>query len=612
MIFSKKRKSILFKIELLFLFFFIVSTSISIALALRSSEFVSGEALKQAMEQKLIGDINSFIYRIEKEYGNLSVVNNTMADSKRKPIDDRFELVDQITVENGVVATIFVKDGDDYRRAVTSVKDENGKRASGTYLGKNSEAYNAINDGKTFIGKAKILKEDYYTVYKPIITKNSEIIGIYFVGVKISSITSLIKKRLAFTGVLMIFNSIFLIVLSVIFSSWLIKRLILNPVKVSLGILKDISEGEGDLTRRINNTTDDEIGEMIHYFNSTLEKLAQMVINIKTQSGKLSQVGIDLASNMNETAASVNEISANIQSVKNQTINQSSSLVETTASMESVTKSLEALNELIENQSVNVTQSSSSIGDMIDNIDKVTRTLIGNSDNIISLTKASEEGRSDITQMTADIEEIAKESDGLLEISKVIQNIASQTNLLAMNAAIEAARAGDSGKGFAVVADEVRKLAESAGDQAKIVSSVLKKIQDTVFKITKSTEQVLLKFDSIESEVKIVSKQGADIRNSMEEQTSKSEQVLGAINRLKDITQNVKNSSLEMLAGSKEVVKESKNLNQITQEIAQSMNEMASGAEQISIAVNKVNDISIQNKTSIEALAEEVGKFKVN
>jgi methyl-accepting chemotaxis protein len=248
---------------------------------------------------------------------------------------------------------------------------------------------------------------------------------------------------------------------------------------------------------------------------------------------------------------------------------------------------------------------------MLANIKSVTQTLVKNAANVKELMEASEVGRVGLQGVAADIQEIAHESEGLLEINSVMENIASQTNLLSMNAAIEAAHAGESGKGFAVVAGEIRKLAESSSAQSKTISEVLRKIKAAIDKITKSTGNVLDRFSAIDNGVKTVSDQEENIRNAMEEQGEGSKQILEAIGQLNEITQQVSESSSEMLEGSKEIMTESRNLEKVTGEITGNMSEMTNGAEQINVAVNEVNKISEQNKSIIGDLAVAVQRFKV-
>jgi methyl-accepting chemotaxis protein len=216
-----------------------------------------------------------------------------------------------------------------------------------------------------------------------------------------------------------------------------------------------------------------------------------------------------------------------------------------------------------------------------------------------------------MSDVVSDIQEIARESEGLLEINSVMENIASQTNLLSMNAAIEAAHAGEAGKGFSVVAEEIRKLAESSSEQSKTISNVLKTMKSSIDKITNSTENVLKRFETIDSCVKTVVDQEENIRNAMEEQGTGSNQLLKGVSSVNELTRLVKSGSEEMLEGSKEVIKEGKNLEMVTQEITGGMSEMASGAEQINVAVNSVNDLSHKNKESIDILIKEVSHFKV-
>jgi methyl-accepting chemotaxis protein len=399
--------------------------------------------------------------------------------------------------------------------------------------------------------------------------------------------------------------------IAVLLNILIFKRVIVRPVRTVVAMLKDISEGEGDLTKRLEVKNQDEIGAMVKYVNLTFDKIKNMVVIIKQKAVSLFDIGNELASNMTETAAAINEITANIQSIKSRVISQAASVTETNATMEQITVNIDKLNGHVDHQSTSVTQSSSAIEEMLANIRSVTQTLVKNMDNVKELIHSSEAGRTGLQEVAADIQEIARESEGLLEINAVMENIASQTNLLSMNAAIEAAHAGEAGKGFAVVADEIRKLAENSGEQSKIISTVLKKIKDSIDKISRSTENVLGKFEVIDSGVKTVSEQEENIRNAMEEQSAGSKQILEAIGQLNEATQMVKGVSQEMLEGSKQVIHESKGLETATQEISSGMNEMATETDQINVAVNRVNEISGQNKENIDILVREMSKFKV-
>ena len=607
---EKKRMGLLFKLSGISSFLVLVAIFVLAIFSIRSIQSAGFETAILMGESKLEGSIASFEYKISQEYGQLRLINGELIDSQGNSIRHDFRVVDEISSRLGVQATIFMRENNDFLRIATSIVDNNGRRVVDTFLGADHMAFNCIQAGNNYIGMAVILGRDFLTAYQPLFAPDSrEVIGSLFIGIELSEIDEFIIETRNTQILTIAISAIIILLLSIISITLVCRVILLKPIREVMGGLKSLSEG--DLTKELLVTNNDETGEMVDSINYTRKKLSELVTNIRKEADSLTKVGVELSSNMTETAAAMNEISANIQSIKTRMLNQGASVTQTNATMENVTANINKLNDLVEKQSTTVSQGSAAIEEMVANIDSVTQTLRKNAENVDDLKEASELGSKSLDTVTEDIQEIARESEGLLEINAVMQNIASQTNLLSMNAAIEAAHAGDAGRGFAVVADEIRKLAESSSEQSKTIGNVLKKMKSSIDKITLSTYDVSKKFGTIASSIKIVAEQEENIRFAMEEQEQGSRQILNAMGEVNQVTAMVKSSSLEMLDGAKEVIYEANNLQRSTEEITAGMNEMAIGTEEVNKAVASVDELSQSNKEGIEILVQEVSKFKV-
>ena len=392
---------------------------------------------------------------------------------------------------------------------------------------------------------------------------------------------------------------------------YLVARKIVQPIQTTVDALHGIAQGDGDLTVRLPIHGNDEITDLSLYFNQTIAKIGSAIKSVDDNSGVMQSIGDELSSNMTETASALNEISANIEGVKEQAMSQAASVTETAGTVEEIIRTIDNLNNSIESQSASVVQSSASVEEMVSNIASITQSL-EKSDNMVKmLATATSEGKTTLQNSNAVTQKIAEASGGLLEASSVIQNIASQTNLLAMNAAIEAAHAGEAGKGFAVVADEIRKLAEESSAQGKAITDTLKKLSDEIAGLSASSKTVEEKFNAIFQLSENVRGMSAELTSAMKEQENGSREVLAAIKTISAVTAEVKDGSEEMLTGGKGVAQEMQKLDRLTAEIKDSMNEMSAGVQQINNAVQEVNDLARKNKDSIEGLAGEVRKFKV-
>ena len=368
----------------------------------------------------------------------------------------------------------------------------------------------------------------------------------------------------------------------------------------------------GDLTDRIKVKRNDEIGRLMTHLNMATEHSHTMLAALREEADKMTAIGSDLSSNMEETAAAVKQISSNATTVKEKALMQAAGVTETAATGEQIQGKLSLLVKGITRQSESITQSSALITSTAENMLRINKILSQNDELIKTVYGQMKAGTDGARAANEFVKKIAERSEALLEASQVIQNIASQTNLLAMNAAIEAAHAGESGKGFAVVADEIRKLAEESNMQGKQIGAVIKESTEIIAQVSEAGIQAEKTFTDVYGLISNISEKEDSIVNLMREQEENGAQVLSAIETINKVTKDVSSASVEMLEGGKQITAEMQKLAEITRETTDSMTEIASGAEQITDAIEEVVSIAEQNKTSIEHLAEEVGKFKIN
>jgi methyl-accepting chemotaxis protein len=406
-----------------------------------------------------------------------------------------------------------------------------------------------------------------------------------------------------------LFTIAFIVIAVAVILSLAIRFSITGPITYTINFLNNLG---GDLTRRLTIKSKDEIGNMAEIFNKTFDSIESLVKVIRNKSLLLQEISNNLTKHMTETSLATNNIITKIQHMNGNVDVQGSNITESGDAMGVILGTIEKLNGYIRDQVKSVSTSSAAIQEMFGNIHSVVQTLVKNAENVTALTNASEAGKNSLTAVSRDVEQIAKDSEGLMEINSIMENIASQTGLLSMNAAIEAAHAGEAGKGFAVVAGEIRKLAESSSQQAKNTTNMLKHIKSAIDTITVSTQEVLNRFDLIDSCVQTVSEQENHIRTAMEEQEHGGKEILDSIGKVNEITGLVKNGSEEMSTEGNEIAQKSSQLETITRGIESDMNEIANSADKILSAINNVNGISVENQQASNELLGEISKFNVD
>lgn len=386
---------------------------------------------------------------------------------------------------------------------------------------------------------------------------------------------------------------------------------ILSPLRQVTDALKNIAQGDGDLTCRLHITSHDEIQELADSFNMTLEKIAKSITGIHTEAATLSEISESFSASMNETAASINQISSNISSVEKEAETQDTCVKKTSDALNMIVSNIKKLDEMIISQSVSLSQSSSAIEEMVSNIRSVGQLADKNTQAATLLQESSERGDKSIDEVNSIVAKIAADSEGLIEASSVIQNIASQTNILSMNASIEAAHAGESGKGFAVVADEIRKLAETSSLQAKSINNVLKTLKSSIDEVLSFTTGTRKQFAELLSISRNVKDNEDMIKTSLVEQNTAGTQVLEGISSIRDSSSTVSSESKNISTASVAIIEQMQTVSRITTELSGNLKEMSTGTSEINVAINQINDTSFKNTASIKELFNEVNKFKI-
>ncbi|QTQ12239.1 methyl-accepting chemotaxis protein [Treponema parvum] len=439
-------------------------------------------------------------------------------------------------------------------------------------------------------------------VYSPV-EKTTWTFAFAFSDSQVYTVAGTILYQLILTSVITLI--LMLLILSVVLG------VTLKPLQVVEKAIINIASGNADLTKRIEVKSDNEIGSVVKGFNMFTGRLHGIVRDIKQSKDILAEVGNDLQSSAQDTAAAIEQIQQNFGNVYKQIESQSASVEETAGAINEITANIGSLEKMIEVQSSGVSQASAAVEEMIGNIksvDQVTQRMVAAFGNLLEQASKGADKQQNVNDR---IDLIKQQSEMLGEANQAIANIASQTNLLAMNAAIEAAHAGDAGKGFSVVADEIRKLSETSTAQSRTIGEQLENIRDSINTVVVASAESSEAFSSVSGMIRETDELVRQIENAMTEQKEGSSQISDALHSMNDSTIEVKTASAEMSEGNKSILEEIQNLQNSTAAVMSEMNIGKSSTQKIAEAGDALQLISEKIENSISHIGNQIDQFTV-
>jgi len=486
------------------------------------------------------------------------------------------------------------------RVATTILKD--GKRIIGTDLNHPEISRLVLERGQIYYGATTIQDKPYLAGYLPLRKGNEPVSGMVCLGKSIASVRALQVSVL--TGITPFFLLNLVVVLVAVM---VIVNRSMDPLSRFAHLL---AQNENDLRIRFVAHTKDEVGTLARYFNAYFGTLNTLALNLQNIGRQGEATSLQLAENVETITAAIEEFSVSMDSIRHKTASLDGEVAGAHQAVDGIGEDIHQILSRIEAQSEAMGESSASIEELVSSITAISRITAEKRILAADLSVLAVQGEDDMTRTISSIRSVEEAAQDIISLVEVIKDVASQTNLLAMNAAIEAAHAGEYGKGFAVVADEIRKLAETTARNSREIGQTIKTVLGAIQTAGTATVKTGESMGSLLSGIKNINDAMNEMNYGMAEMSSGTTQITQALGDLRAVTQTVRESGNHIGLQAAQIRQAMTGVSRGSAENNQAIVEMSIGIDEITRSLVNIQARSAENAEGLSQMVKQIGGFK--
>jgi methyl-accepting chemotaxis protein len=417
------------------------------------------------------------------------------------------------------------------------------------------------------------------------IVKDGKVVSIIGLDYNVSFVKNL-ERRAQIAFVLAMIG----VIISAVIIAFVVSSSLIKPIRE----VEHIAGSLSDLNFDVNIATirRDELGILQRSLLHIRDNLRKHVEGLQIHTLKMSETGKSLNNIVGQSSESLVVINDSMQVVQTKADSQLESVKQTAGSMENIITSIQSLNHAVRTQKDHITQSSTSIEQMVANIGSIRSVATRADETTKVLSSSSENGRKLLSQISEELTGIQSRSTDLQNANQSIATIAAQTNILAMNAAIEAAHAGEAGKGFAVVAAEIRKLAELADKESNAIYTEITAMRKAIEQVSGVSNETLQTMETIFTEINSMNASFSVIYSAVEEQAAGGAQILNGLKVIQEMSEQVKAGIGTINQGSELIHKEVESLEGVSHEVSEQVREVRLASLHIAEFMDKAKELA--------------------